>query len=241
PYDVRVLSDGVLLAEENKEMSVCAVAALIGEAGATGDELCPGGKLQIDGDRAPINIGECYGYATRLTLGAGHREGDFAEVPSSCLGKLDVVEVVNLAFRRSTFGEEHPYQRGTDTACPAHHLDRFIDRVAWQPDVPVVIPVMEDRENRHHFRFSCRRRKRATRRPWIAKRMTISCLGSVGVKLTPTFRREQLQLLCTPRGVLAVQQLRHVCGGIGGLQEASTPGPPPHDRPLQVGYQRNGG
>jgi len=133
---------------------------LIGQAGATGDELHPGGKLQFNGNWAPINIGECYSNATRLTLGAGHCKGDFSEVPSSGLGKLDVVEVVDLAFGCSTFGEEHPYQRGVDTTGPAHHLDRFIDRVAWQPDVPVVIPVMEDRQNRHNFRFSCRRWKR---------------------------------------------------------------------------------
>jgi hypothetical protein len=73
-------------------MSVCAVAALIGEASTTGDELGPCGKLQLDGDRAAIRIGECDGDATRLTLSAGYREGDFAKMPSSRPGKLGVVK-----------------------------------------------------------------------------------------------------------------------------------------------------
>src|SRR5262245_65883745 len=50
PYDVRVLSDGVLLAEENKEMSVCAVAALVGEGGARGGGVCSVGAVNGDAD-----------------------------------------------------------------------------------------------------------------------------------------------------------------------------------------------
>ena len=127
----------------------------------------PGGKLHIHGDRTTIRIRECHGDAARLTFGASHCEGDFAEVPSCELGKLGVVEVVDLALWRNAFCKEDPHQRrSSDNALPAHYLERFIDRVPWQPDVPVVIPVMENRQNRHYFCFSCHRWKRGRNDPY---------------------------------------------------------------------------
>jgi hypothetical protein len=70
-------------------------------------------------------------------------------------GNAGIVEVVELSLLHCALGEENPnQQRKCSVSINAHHFDRFIRRISRKPNIPMVIPMPESRDDRHHLRFS---------------------------------------------------------------------------------------
>ena len=143
------------------------MADLIGQTGASRAKARLCAHMHLDHDRPALGIVKGDGNAPRAPFRAGHLESDVARLAPGSGGGAGVVIVVCLAFRRITFRKKHPDQRGTiGAALRRHDLNRFVERIAGQPDIPMVILMMEERRDRNQ------RRRRQSRHRRDAKHET---------------------------------------------------------------------